>query len=366
MSIASSPTRVQPARVTTPSLPAREGSVRAEPVSELAALEALRPEWEQLWARVPNATPFQSPAWLLPWWRHVGEGRLACVAVWSADSELVGFAALYVYDNGATGLRHLFPLGIATTDVLDVLVLPGWEPEVLRAMCAQLAESAAAFDLLEFPQLRRGSVLLEARPPADWQRSIGSDEPHPVLDLRDEGTMPKRMRDNLRHARSRADGAGHWRCETAAEARQVGEFLDALARLHAQRWSERGESGVLNERVLAAHRETAPRLLEAGLLRLHALRLDEEIVAALYCVADRGDVGDRRCYYYIGGFDPAHAAISPGTLLVGHAIEQARAEGAVAFDFLRGQEPYKYRWGAVDEEMFALRWTATRGREAAS
>jgi CelD/BcsL family acetyltransferase involved in cellulose biosynthesis len=60
---------------------------------------------------------------------------------------------------------------------------------------------------------------------------------------------------------------------------------------------------------------------------------------------------------YIGGFDPRWSALSPGTLLLGHAIEQATAEGAAAFDFLRGAEAYKYRWGAIDEPMFAVRVT---------
>jgi CelD/BcsL family acetyltransferase involved in cellulose biosynthesis len=53
-------------------------------------------------------------------------------------------------------------------------------------------------------------------------------------------------------------------------------------------------------------------------------------------------------YFYIGGFDPDRAALSPGALLLGHAIEAAVREGAVAFDFLRGREAYKLRWGARD------------------
>jgi len=50
----------------------------------------------------------------------------------------------------------------------------------------------------------------------------------------------------------------------------------------------------------------------------------------------------------LSGFDPKFASISPGTLLIGHAIEQAMADGSQAFDFLRGVERYKYLWGAHD------------------
>jgi CelD/BcsL family acetyltransferase involved in cellulose biosynthesis len=74
----------------------------------------------------------------------------------------------------------------------------------------------------------------------------------------------------------------------------------------------------------------------------------------LHCLIDAPSRPQRRCYYYIGGFDPRFAALGPGTLLIAHAIEQARLEGAAAFDFLRGAEPYKYRWGAASRPTFQL------------
>ena len=55
-----------------------------EEATDLPALDRLRPEWEALWRAVPEATPFQSPAWLIPWWRHVGEGALLVLALRAA------------------------------------------------------------------------------------------------------------------------------------------------------------------------------------------------------------------------------------------------------------------------------------------
>ncbi len=40
-------------------------------VNDEAALSALEPEWRELWERDPAATPFQSPAWLVPWVRYL-------------------------------------------------------------------------------------------------------------------------------------------------------------------------------------------------------------------------------------------------------------------------------------------------------
>jgi CelD/BcsL family acetyltransferase involved in cellulose biosynthesis len=355
-----------------PQLPVPEPltpEVRAESVTSLAALEALQPEWEQLWGKDRRATPFQSPAWLLPWWRHLGVGTLACVALrCDASGELVGLAPLYVHANATTGRRHLFPIGIATTDYLDLLVRPGWERRVVNAMWSKLSARAQDWDVLEFPQLREGSPLLSNTAGGSWALRANAGEPHPVLALPARTPalrlpVPRSMAANLRTLRNRAARAGSVRFEQA-DARTLPGFLNALITLHASRWAQRGETGVLaDESVHACHLDAAPMLQAAGLLRLHGMRLNGELIAVLYCLADPPSRPEPRWYDYIGGFDPRHAALAPGTLLIAHAIESAMAEGAVAFDFLRGAEPYKYRWGAVDQAMFTLSTTCAQSPE---
>jgi CelD/BcsL family acetyltransferase involved in cellulose biosynthesis len=129
-----------------------------------------------------------------------------------------------------------------------------------------------------------------------------------------------------------------------ATADTLDELLDALFALHGERWSTREMPGVLADgNVQAFHRDVAHALLDQGALRLYALRFDGRVSAVIYGFAHRG----RTCFY-IGGFDPADALLSPGSVIIGHAIEEAIREGCTAFDFLRGSETYKYRWGAVD------------------
>ncbi|MGR6997482.1 GNAT family N-acetyltransferase [Yinghuangia aomiensis] len=63
--------------------------------------------------------------------------------------------------------------------------------------------------------------------------------------------------------------------------------------------------------------------------------------------------------YYQTGWDPALARLSLGTVLVAETVAAVRAEGADVFDFLRGAEEYKYRFGAVDRH--DTTWLAGRG-----
>jgi CelD/BcsL family acetyltransferase involved in cellulose biosynthesis len=349
--------------------PSPDPALRVEEATTTEALERLRPGWERLWASVPTATPFQSPAWLIPWWRHVGEGELLTLAVRDAD-ELVGLLPFYVYPARGGGGRRLFPLGVGTTDYLDALVAPGREGEVMGQALRHLATLRERFDCAEWPQLRSGSPLLAAPAPPGWLDRTDPAEPCPVLRLPAAvgglgAVVPRKTLRDLRTARRRAEGAaGGAPCWESAAAETLGPLFDALLRLHAARWESRGEAGVLaSPAVRAAHRAALPALLEAGLLRLHALRLGDEIVAALYALADPPGRSERRLYFYLSGFDPALERLSPGMLLVGHAIEAAIGEGLAVADFLRGQERYKYRWGARDTPTFRRVLTPPGGGE---
>lgn len=328
-----------------------------ELISATDELEQLRPAWATLWQRVPSANPFQSPDWLIAWWRHIGQGELLTLAVRTTpDGTLVGLLPLYIHQK-QDGRRLLLPLGIATTDYLDALIAPGHEDEVMAGLFHALAGSSTRWDACEWPQLRPGSPLLDAPAPPGWAEERTAADPCPILPLPPTvaelaAVVPRRMLQNLRTARHRAQAAGTLHCERA-EATTLEDIFEAQILLHRARWAERGEAGVLaSAAVLAAHRAALPGLLHSGLLRLYALRLDGEIIATLYALADAPDRVERRFYFYLGGFDPRFAALSPGTLILGHAVEEAIREGATGFDFLRGRETYKYRWGARDIPTF--------------
>ena len=97
----------------------RASAYRTVLIEEQDDLLRLLPEWWGLWSRTEGATPFTSPAWLLPWWDAFHPGELFVAAV-RRDGLLVGLAPFYIED-GALG-RRLLPLGIGVTDYLDVLI----------------------------------------------------------------------------------------------------------------------------------------------------------------------------------------------------------------------------------------------------
>ena len=59
-------------------------------------------------------------------------------------------------------------------------------------------------------------------------------------------------------------------------------------------------------------------------------------------------------YLYNSAFDPDRADVSPGVVLVHKLIESAIASGRSRFDFLKGDESYKFRLGAATRPLFTL------------
>jgi CelD/BcsL family acetyltransferase involved in cellulose biosynthesis len=330
-----------------------------EEITTSAALEALAPAWSDLWRRAAAATPFQSPAWLIPWWHHFGHGDLLVLAVRELG-RLVGMLPLYVYREGA--LRKLLPLGIGVSDYGDALLDAEHAQGAVRCMLAHLAHTAERWDVCDLQPLPPTSALLAAEG-RDFAEERLELAPCPVLQLPGsaadlDAALPKRMRQNLRYYRRRAERQGALRCETARP-ESLPELLETFFALHGARWEQRGLPGVLaDDAVRAFHTEAAAALMAQGVLRLHALRLDGRIVAMLYGFASKG-----RFYHYLGGFDPELRELSLGTLIIGHAVAQAMREDLSEFDFLRGREPYKYHWGAIDRPTFARRlWPRSSAR----
>jgi CelD/BcsL family acetyltransferase involved in cellulose biosynthesis len=308
-------------------------------ISEPGELETLRDEWLELWRRSPDATPFQSPMWLLPWWRAFGSDELSTVIARDAGGALTALLPLYIARDDDDSLGMF--LGTGNSDYLDA---------VGNGEAAPLLAEIASLDcqMWDLQQLRPTSPLLTAPLPDTLQDQVLEHDRCPILPIAGAGDelqnlISAHFRKKLRYYRRALARIAPVTTESATP-ETLDDLLDALYALHAARWQRRGLPGVLDDDVVQRfHREAARGLLDTGALRLHAIRLGERIVAVFYGFAHAGTV-----YYYLSGYDPELERLSIGTLIVAHAIEEAVREGATTFDFLRGAEEYKYAWGASD------------------
>jgi len=316
-----------------------------------AELLAIEQAWWLLWERCSRRTPFQSPGWLLPWYRAFRPGEPVAFAFWHAG-RLVGIAPFYAEHE--TGGCHLQPFGTAVSDFLDMLVEPGWEDAVIGAFAVALA-AETGWNAITFDELPPDAIALRLKnlPACTVSEQIASICPVLTLERRApaESNLPTNMRRNLRKGHHRAARCGEVHFVLADEGAAQCTF-DRLVDLHTARWRALHQAGVLaDKQIRRFHSEVIKVLFPTGLVKLYELRIAGQTVAAYYGFQDNG-----RAYAYLSGFDPRFAHDSPGSLLLAHVIADSVGAGVREFHFLRGSETYKYAWGAHDRHNYRRRF----------
>jgi CelD/BcsL family acetyltransferase involved in cellulose biosynthesis len=318
--------------------------LRIHEVDDPLELEALRELWNDLFLHTPDATPFHCPEWLLPFAERFGKGALRTLTVWRGE-RLVGLAPLQIVPR--TEGRTLSFLGAPITDYHGALVAGGRSGEgVVEAMVEHLARTSAAWDVADFGQQRVGEPLLAARFPDEFTSETVEQDVCPYVPLPSTGEaltaglphdLGSRLRRMLRGLRSLGDISFE-----RADERSADELMESLFRLHAARWNSRQAPGVLSEQAIQQfHREVAAGMLLRGRLRLWGLRIEGRIEAVVYAFAH-----GRKLYSYLGGFNPVLGKWSPGLVLLWSVMLASIEEGIEELDLLRGDEAYKFRFGA--------------------
>jgi hypothetical protein len=351
--------------------------------------------WDALAAANPWATPFSSWAFHRAWWDGYGanahEETLVLVpADGPDDAPPVAIIPLMHRHEVEprdlalhTSIRHaegplltpvpadakaLFFGASYHADYATILAAP----EHVAAAAEALAEYCAVggdpghpqpWDAVDLRRLRTGDPVLPALAEAFGRREMASgwvlnvefEEVCPVATLPSGATIEdylttlgKKERHEIRRKVRRAEAAGEVRLVASDDPlADLPAFID----LHQARW---GEDGLFPDTEGGAQsRVFFRRLFELfgadGPLRLAFLTVAGRRIGA--CVSfDTGDA----CLYYNAGVDPDARELSPGVVMVERLVQRALARGARRVDFLRGNEPYKYEWGARDEPIQRL------------
>lgn len=324
--------------------------LETEEITTVEGLHGIRAEWDKLLGECPWATPFQSPEWLIPWWKVFGKGSLMTVAMRSCGA-LRALAPLSV-DKGLVRL-----LGSGISDYLGLLIGPSMGEDGAGALLGYLA-ARDGWSSCVFQELRPSSALLFMRRPLEGLTAtlapghvcLSVALPATVESFRNERALTGRC--GSKRAWRRMEGRG-LELKAAADEADVISFLDNLFRLHTKRWESVGKRGVLHgPEMRSFHEEAALGFHRKNTLRLYRLSFQGNSLAVLYGFVHRG-----LYYAYLMGFDPDFAGLSPGRLILRKAAEDCVANGVTGMDFLRGAERYKYDWSPVETRNYTLRIT---------
>jgi CelD/BcsL family acetyltransferase involved in cellulose biosynthesis len=321
-------------------------ALQFEPAPDSATLSA---RWQALEAQAPHSF-FQSWAWT---GCRFAERFDDPVLLSARDGDTTRALALFNRKRGRLGVTalHLGESGAAALDAPYIeynapLIAPGMP----AGLCADLLR-AARFAALNgsSPKLPRRLVLSGVAPDVHAAAaSIGGritlTRAHqaPWLDLsrvRDSGMghLSANTRQQLRRSLRRYADLGPLHVTRAATPPEAHAFLDAMAVLHQQTWTRRGQSGAFANPFFARfHHELIDRA--PGRVDLLRVTAGAHTVGFLHNFLQMG-----RVYAYQSGFDydGADKHQKPGLTCHWLAIAMYAAEGQAFYDFLAGADRYK-------------------------
>jgi CelD/BcsL family acetyltransferase involved in cellulose biosynthesis len=303
--------------------------------------------WRELVEADPAGTFFHTPEYLKLYWEEFGERPEHLLLAFAEDDDGTQVGAVAFERIDAT-LRFLG--GTEVTDYMGPVGLPDRQEAVAKELWAALAsrDDWRDADLRGLPEDRPWLGLL-----ADAAAGIGLDVEvvddqngvAPFLALPDtweaylEGLPAKLRHEIKRKAKKLEAETGPYRIMTATQ-ENLHALLDRFVELH--RMSE-GPKGVFMQPGMEIFfRRLGEAFGPAGIFRLTFIEVGGQLAAGTIGFEFGGTSS-----LYNSAFDRTWGALAPGMVLVGEDIRLAIEDGCRAFDLLKGDYQYKYRFGAV-------------------
>lgn len=335
-------------------------------------------EWNGLLQSAASNVIFLTKQWQEIWWNNAAAQsscKLCILVLRAEEGALVGVAPLFIertplpplqeYAPGVQRPEHgegeplrivRFVGGVEVADYLDVIASASRLREVWSAvldylnMCRQTWDAIDLHSLPEFSPSR--DILAELAPEKGLYAEIFPEDVAPVIELPGDWdtylmSLRKKDRHELKRKVRKLEGRedARWYLVDPTDSEALREGMQSF--IHLVRASDPDKARFMDEARAASFMDMAERLAPTGWLELAILDLNHEPAAAYlsYKYADS-------IYLYNSGYDPRYRAYSAGVALLAYRIHKAIRQGVKVFDFLRGDEDYKYDFGGKNRYVY--------------
>jgi CelD/BcsL family acetyltransferase involved in cellulose biosynthesis len=182
--------------------------------------------------------------------------------------------------------------------------------------------------------IRRDDVSLDLALPATFEE---------YLEM-----LNSKQRHEVRRKLRRLAEAGEINYRLVSDGKGVSGAMDTFLQMFTE--SREDKADFLTGRMEMFFRLLTEKLAEAGLLRLGILELDSVPAAMVICFDYNNGI-----YLYNSGYDPRYVSLSAGLMSKVLCIKESIEEKRRVFDFLKGEEIYKYRLGGKEIPLYRCR-----------
>jgi len=324
---------------------AAKGGLRCQSIDTLDGLERIEAEWWDLLARTGCASPYLTPAFLIPWARILDEKySFDVIAVWEGD-RLAGIAPLFARELALLGVKFAtrsFPLH-GLSPPFDLLFEAG-RADVVSEMVAHYRSRVDwnLIDLLNVPASSGTVRLLQEAAACCGLVCSVSDALMTTL-VRLDGdwdtywsSLPKNLRKTIRRGRRRLGEHGDVCLHTYPDDRfSLDELLTMAFRVISNSWKRFDDEPVDWETFI---RETCERFARRNQIRLRVLMVGGSPVS-YHLEIEFGD----SLHVLHGAYDAAWRFGDPGQVMLAAGIEDSYRRGCSTYDFM-GTKDYLSRW----------------------
>jgi CelD/BcsL family acetyltransferase involved in cellulose biosynthesis len=337
--------------------------VNMDVVDTLDGVAALREDWELLFAMTPEASGFESHAWIsacAPRVQAAGHGLHVGVV-------RTGGRAVAIFPAQLSSRRGLSFIGMDVGNYGGPVFDPSHLEEATEAWLGALGSDRqiAAIDLAGLRARSPFSQLVRHGGSAGWGGPLAvRTNTCPEVDLTGGwtslvGRHKSKQRSTWRRKHERLEKLGEVAFVESGEPEFITEAMPRIVELWSERW--RGQ------RVRASfagnadfHLDAAGALAAAERVQLSTLQLDGEIIAFAYGLRGSGFTSS-----YVLAHDERFHRYSPGLLLLLRVLESACERGDRLYDFSLGDAPYKAMWVTGEQDVHRVMLGRGRYRRAA-
>lgn len=319
-------------------------------------------EWNSLLSESVSDTPFLRHEYQRTWWEHRGGGewKQAELVLVSAreNGSLLGIAPLFLAEyEGRPSL--LLAGSIEISDYLDLIVRQADHARFLSGLLDFLASTLTdkwrSVDWYNLPDSTTTlTALKEEASKRGWTHLEEMYRPTPRIALNGNfeeylSRVEKKQRHEIRRKIRRAEESGRGVRWVISDMVDVEAEIDSFLSLMEQ---DQGKAGFLQKDMRAQMRAVIRTAYEHGWLWLAFLEADGQRIAAALNFDYNG-----KLWGYNAGVNRAFMDLSPGWVLLGYVLQWACENKRCEFDFMRGDEEYKYRFGAVNKYVMRVKLT---------
>lgn len=341
-----------------------------EVIDDLETFARLKGNWDAVYDADPEAQFFLSWDWLSQWIGHLnGPWFVLAAKANAAASQYVAFFPLKLKTKeraaGVGFYDEISMVGNYAADYTGFICSPEHQDNAIPAFAQHLKRMNWAQLRLEYLSAsnRRVELFLRAFPGKNFvTREIAKINKTdnidncicPAVSLPNDwdAYLNERLSTNSRQKARRflrqLDNSSELRI-THATTDTIERDLKILIEYWAAQWGAR--KGNRLQSIVNMNYSMLRRCAERGLLFLPVLWKNDTPLGAL---ASFIDPRKKSLLFYLGGRNESFNNPPPGFLLHAYSIRYAIGAGIVTYDFLRGNEAYKYSFGAAERRIKCL------------